>query len=682
MSFDVTMRSLQRRPLSTPTLPPDLSRIIGNPPPVSVNVIPPGWRLPQGGTALPPAMAHIQRLPDLRESVIRSHAFLEITGLPTLWRWGRAIFANRPIEEVEREYYSQFAPTVRMTPEQFRQEVEERALTMALQLAPLAIPTSRQAAVQLAKALAVGAGIGTGTAAARYLQGYKEEVPKAFFETTLAGTVVSDAAQILKPLIPKPPRFEPPKIEPPKFEPPKIEPPRVDLPSFEPRPVRQFVEEVERALLSARQGDASGVNKILEQVEQWQKMLREFDQLYKKRQTEGLTPDEERRYFDLLLQIDRGMIRDKLAAAEPYLSRIRAEALSYRDVAQLWEAASQMPPGPPRRDPLDVLQGRSLEDLERLLRNRRALENLAKRLGMDPDRLAELAAAVRRDKLRDETVGQLPPDEVRRMLMDEDLLRRYADALGMDPAKLRELLEESLMARISAVPRREPPKPQPPPDMRRPPEPPRSEPPPGTREAPGGRGLVLLLREEPKQRPQRLRAGVKQTQRTAVQTRDQPPGQEQPVVPKPDDVQAPKPRDDQPPKPDQPAGQRDEQTPGQRDKQTAPQREEQEVPQKEEQVTDQTTRQDQVYVVDPARLQLYLPVIIPLVPPPLFDAPASAALPVFTQIASAAISTAVGMPAAVRLPPPPSPDMPLGAYLAGLYGASMPAGQRERYVLL
>jgi hypothetical protein len=89
-----------------------------------------------------------------------------------------------------------------------------------------------------------------------------------------------------------------------------------------------------------------------------------------------------------------------------------------------------------------------------------------------------------------------------------------------------------------------------------------------------------------------------------------------------------------------------------------------------------------VYVVNTTTLREYIPLIIKHIPATMLDKPVSSVFHEFVRIATSAISTAVGMPAVLRLPPPPSGDMPLGAYLARLMGTSVPTAQREAYVLL
>ena len=71
-------------------------------------------------------------------------------------------------------------------------------------------------------------------------------------------------------------------------------------------------------------------------------MLDEFNALYNKKQKEGLTPDEERRFFELLQRINSEMIREKLEAANIYINRIKTEAEAFKNISQLAEAARSM----------------------------------------------------------------------------------------------------------------------------------------------------------------------------------------------------------------------------------------------------------------------------------------------------------------------------------------------------
>ncbi len=70
---------------------------------------------------------------------------------------------------------------------------------------------------------------------------------------------------------------------------------------------------------------------------------------------------------------------------------------------------------------------------------------------------------------------------------------------------------------------------------------------------------------------------------------------------------------------------------------------------------------------------------VPYLPPTLLTLPAAVALPAVAQI----ISQIVGAPVSLRLPPPPSGGMPLGAYLRSILPrGGLGGAQREVYVLL
>jgi len=60
-----------------------------------------------GPTAPPPQLPRVDpnTLTLMREHVINVHALAEITGIPSLYRWGRAIWERKPYEEVERDYF-------------------------------------------------------------------------------------------------------------------------------------------------------------------------------------------------------------------------------------------------------------------------------------------------------------------------------------------------------------------------------------------------------------------------------------------------------------------------------------------------------------------------------------------------------------------------------------------------
>jgi len=44
----------------------------------------------------------------MRENMINALAAFELTGVPSLYRWGRAIWTGRPYPEIEKEYFEPF----------------------------------------------------------------------------------------------------------------------------------------------------------------------------------------------------------------------------------------------------------------------------------------------------------------------------------------------------------------------------------------------------------------------------------------------------------------------------------------------------------------------------------------------------------------------------------------------
>jgi hypothetical protein len=70
--------------------------------------------------------------------------------------------------------------------------------------------------------------------------------------------------------------------------------------------------------------------------------------------------------------------------------------------------------------------------------------------------------------------------------------------------------------------------------------------------------------------------------------------------------------------------------------------------------------------------------LVPYLPPQLLTMPVVVALPAMARI----ISQIVGAQVALRLPPPPSGSMPLGAYLRTLRLPGALSKQREVYVLI
>jgi len=102
------------------------------------------------------------QLEDWRVKPVASlYGLAEITGIPALIRWGQAIFQNRPISEVEKEYFQRITKELQETgigvsEEALRRRVEQASMHAVLAALPLAVPLSKAEAAMLAKSLGAG----------------------------------------------------------------------------------------------------------------------------------------------------------------------------------------------------------------------------------------------------------------------------------------------------------------------------------------------------------------------------------------------------------------------------------------------------------------------------------------------------------------------------------------------
>ncbi len=469
------------------------------------------WRSP---TASPPQMQRTDptTLTLMREHMLNVHALFELTGVPTLYRWGRAIWERRPIHEVEHEYFERIfrqlqqlgaaparlevpqlrgvvpadyiaegrhAPPVQApqivaldvpedvrrrlqavgvptSPEDVAGQVAGRSLVLAAAVLPPGLAgMTRETAKQLAKVAAVGFGVGgTGAAVTRTVQGFPEEAPKAFLEVGLASTVVGDVAAVFRNLA----RLPAHNIDS------LIRAVRGRVGATREATVRDdFMREVEGALLALKRGDTSKYDSLVRQMEEWQKKLAEFEELYKLKQEGRLPPEHERRYYDLLAEVSK--IRDKYELLKQYIETARELGLEtrgrylefqQRTLEDLARAARETPLGPPPRDLMQWLQRVDLDFLQRLARDQNLLARYARRFGVDEQALAERAALVLRER-QWERLAELPSEELKKMLMDEALLRKRAAELNVGEDRLRAFIEDVLQRRMGV----RPPEPQP-----------------------------------------------------------------------------------------------------------------------------------------------------------------------------------------------------------------------------
>lgn len=611
-------------------------------------------------------------------------AFTEITGIPSLVRWGQAILQNKPIAEVEKGYYTRLAHELGVDPEEFKKRVEQATMHAALVALPLAVPFSKAEAVRLAEALGIGFGfVGGPTAIIRSAQGYQEETLKAFIETGLAGSVLADVASALKDLAA---RLPPDKIDAVHRQITRQQ--RNLIQQITPEDVA-FEREVVEALRALKSGDTSKYDALVRQFEEWQKTVDEFKRLYEARQKGPLSPEDEARYTKLLQEVAR--IRDRYDILKSYIDTAREMGLELqarqiqfegRTVEDLARAAGEMPPGPPPKDFMMWLEKVDLGILQKLVKDPATLSRFARRFGVDEQTLAERAALFLRER-QWENLANSPAEELRKILMDESLLRKYASELGLEELKLRERLEELLQQRMGLAPPKVETSPERPPI-----EPIRKEAqfrPPET-EVEGGRGQVLIVKaeEEPKLTVRRLEElpsveeRLRAIARRRLRTREKELERElERIRGTAEDAERVRRR-----RPEEERGQRTDQTTdsttGDRDTAGQPTRTDGTTDQTTHTTTDRiatvTTGEREVVVLGRNTLRMFIPAL----PAYVFAMPAVTVL--------AMIGRAVGAP--VTLPPNmprPLPREPFGNWLDRVFAGSgfswrSLAAQRESFV--
>ena len=431
----------------------------------------------------------------------------ELTGVPTLYRWLRAIAERRPIHEIEREYFEPLyrqlqqlaapgllrletpqlrgvvpvdyiaegkrAPPVQaqIDPEYVRKMLQEvgaptspedvagqvagRSVVLSLTALPGLAGLTKEAAKQLAKIAAAGFGVGgTGAAVARAAQGFPEEVPGAFFEVGLASTVVADVANALRALAAS--------VSAPQL---RAAARQVLLrrqagsgPPWRDPEGEAFIKEVEGAILALKRGDTSKYDALLKQFEEWQAKIEEFRRLYEAKQRGQLTPEDEARYTKLLKEVAE--IRDKYDLLKQYIETARETGieagarraeLEARTIEDLARAAQEAPPGPPPKDWMQWLQRLDVGFLLKLTKDPNMLAKYARRFGVDEQTLAERAVLMLRGR-QWENLANMPQDELKKILMDEQLLKKYASEFNVSEDKLRAFIEDVLQGRVGVKP--------------------------------------------------------------------------------------------------------------------------------------------------------------------------------------------------------------------------------------
>ena len=406
------------------------------------------------------------------------HGLAEITGIPTLARWIQAIVQNRPIAEVEKEYFSRIARELQeagigVSEEALRRRVEQATMHAAVTALPLAVPLSRAEAAMLAKSLGVGFGfVGGPTAIIRAEQGYKDEALKAFIEAGLAGTVLTDVAMALKGLAAG--------ATPEKLAAVRQAVQQRQTAGWRDPEADAFMKEIEDALLALKRGDTSRYDSLLRRFEEWRGKVDEFNKLYEARQKGPLSPEDEARYTKLLREVSE--IRDRYDLLKQYVEAARMSGLEAgvrraeferRTIEDLARAAQEAPPGPPRRDLTEWLQRVELNFLQKLIGDKNMLARYARRFGVDEQTLAERATLFLKER-RWENMANMPPGELKKILLDESLLKKYAAELNVAEDRLRAFIEDVLQGRMGVkAPAPEKPGPQQPasekPELAKPP---------------------------------------------------------------------------------------------------------------------------------------------------------------------------------------------------------------------
>jgi hypothetical protein len=284
-----------------------------------------------------------------------------------------------------------------------------------------------------------------------------------------------------------------------------------------------------------------------------------------------------------------------------------------------------------------------------------------------------------------ENLANLPDGELKKILMDETLLKKYASEFGMSEDALRARLEELLQQRMGVKSPESPPEKSPIEPIRQPktksPEtqfrPPETEGFVTTRE-----GQVLIVR------PKEDRVVVRPTNelpdvqtRLRILRRRLKIKEEEDVGGRTRDTAAPGDRD---------AANRSPgttETERQTDRSSGTQADKASAETTDKQTTDTTQTTNSQTTTDASTTTTTSTVVvnernavqfIPYLPPSLLVAPVTVALPAMAQI----ISQIVGAPVSLRLPPPPSPNMPLGTYLRSMLRFPALGRQREVYVLI
>jgi len=468
-----------------------------------------------GPTAPPPQLPRIDpnTLTLMREHVINVHALAEITGIPSLYRWGRAIWERKPYEEVERDYFEHVfrqlqqlgasapAPPRVETPqlrgavpidyihegrnkpvtdvrlpqkvsdvvaslddlerkmqalgvptsaEDVAGQVAGRSVVLALTAVPGLAGMTKEAAKQLAAITAASFGVaGTGAAATRTVQGFPEEAPRAFFEVGLASTVAADIANALKALAAG---ASAPQLRAASGQ--VLRQRQGGLPWRDPEG-EAFLREVEEAVINLKKGDTSKYDQLLKQFEEWQKKVEEFQKLYEARQKGPLSPEDEARYTKLLREVHR--IRDKYELLNQYIEAARMtgiEAGARRaefERRTVEDLARAAQEAPPGPPPKDLNQWLQRVELDFLQKLVRDQNMLARyaRRFGVDEQTLAERAALFLKERQWENVANMPPDELKKILMDESLLKKYADELNVAEDRLKEFIEDVLQGRIS-----------------------------------------------------------------------------------------------------------------------------------------------------------------------------------------------------------------------------------------
>jgi len=349
------------------------------------------WR---GPTAPPPQMVRIDpaTLTMMREQMINVHALAELTGIPTLYRWGRAIIERRPIHEIEREYFERIfrqlqqvgatapvpprlevqqlrgvvpvdyivegrrePPTVIQVPERVSkilapdlpedvkrkmqimgvptsaEDVAAQVAGRSMVLAAAVLPPGLAGLTrEAAKQLAkiAATGFGVGGTGAATARVVQGFPEEAPKAFLEVGLASTVVADIASALRGLATNVSVPQLRDATRQVLLRRQQQEGRLTWRDPEGEAFVKEIEDAVLRLKRGDASKYEALVKQMEEWQKKIDEFQKLYELRQRGELPPDKEYEYTKLWMDVLK--IRDRYEDLKMYIEAARAQGVEER----------------------------------------------------------------------------------------------------------------------------------------------------------------------------------------------------------------------------------------------------------------------------------------------------------------------------------------------------------------